>query len=129
MAKNLKDFVLLNKRAIMYFAMCACVLFLSSANIFADDGIDVLDTAGDKILGLISAKWVKALLVVALVIEFGAVAFGAAQGEGGIIKKVLPWILGTAGILGATSIVNFFFSGITQETLAYVPQVASICIG
>ena len=102
------------------------MLFISlfcSSGLFAD-GIPVLDNAGTKILELVSATWVKALLVVALIIEFGVIAFGNAQGEGGIIKTVLPWIIGTAGILGATSIVNFFFSGITQEQLSIIPMEA-----
>lgn len=94
------------------------VCLFATSGVFADDSIAVLDTAGNKILSLVNAKWVKALLVVALIIEFGVVAFGGAQGEGGIIKKVLPWIIGTAGILGATSVVNFFFKGITQESLS-----------
>ena len=61
---------------------------------------------------LFRSKWVKALLTVALVIEFGVCAFGNAQGEGGMIKKVLPWIIGTAGILGASSIVDYFFNNV-----------------
>ncbi len=96
---------------------------------FADDGIAVLDSAGNKILSLVGSIWVKALLVVALIIEFGVIAFGNAQGEGGMVKKVLPWILGTAGILGATSIVNFFFSGITQEQLAIATDVVQTFVG
>lgn len=104
------------------------MLFCSSG-LFAQESIAVLDTAGDKILKLITSKWVKAVLCVALVIEFGVVAFGNAQGEGGMIKKVLPWILGTAGILGATSIVNFFFSGITQEQLTMVTEAAKTFVG
>lgn len=93
-----------------------------TSGLFAD-GIEVLDDAGNKIIELISATWVKALLVVALVIEFGVIAFGNAQGEGGIIKKVLPWIIGTAGILGATSIVNFFFSSVTSEALSMAEPI------
>ncbi len=124
MPEKTKNFIIKNKRTIMYIAMLFCTLFLSTTDIFAE-GIAVLDSAGEKILSLIGAKWVKALLVIALCIEFGAVAFGAAQGEGGIIKKVLPWILGTAGILGATSIVNFFFSGIEQENLSYIVRQIS----
>lgn len=58
------------------------------------------------------------MLAVALVIEFGVIAFGNAQGQGDIIKKVLPWVIGTAGILGATSIVNFFFSNVKSETIS-----------
>lgn len=94
-----------------------------TSGLFADGGIEVLDDAGNKIIELVSATWVKALLVVALIIEFGVIAFGNAQGEGGIIKKVLPWIIGTAGILGATSIVNFFFSNVTSEALAMTEPI------
>ncbi len=106
-----------------------CILFFAlffSSGLFAADGIAVLDSTGTKILELVSAVWVKALLVVALIIEFGVIAFGSAQGEGGIIKKVLPWIIGTAGILGATSIVNFFFKSVTPEALAYVKETVKI---
>ncbi len=104
---------------------CASGLFAQSSG----ESIAVLDSAGNKILSLIGSVWVKALLVIALVIEFGVVAFGNAQGEGGMIKKVLPWILGTAGILGATSIVNFFFSGITQEQLTMASDVVKSFVG
>ena len=93
---------------------------------FAEEGIEVLDTAGDKVLSLIGSKWVKAFLCVALIIEFGVIAFGNAQGEGGIIKKVLPWIVGTAGILGATSIVNFFFNNVSSEALGMIETITSI---
>lgn len=103
--------------------MCVGFIFtVVSSNCFAADSIAVLDSAGNKILELISASWVKALLCVALIIEFGVIAFGNSQGEGGMIKKVLPWIIGTAGILGATSIVNFFFSGISQESLSSMAE-------
>ena len=106
------------------------VLLFCASGIFAQaESIAVLDSAGQKILDLVGSTWVKALLVIALIIEFGVIAFGNAQGEGGIIKKVLPWILGTAGILGATSIVNFFFSGITQEALSIVTDAARYFIG
>lgn len=105
------------------------IALFCSSSLFADDGIAVLDDAGNKILGLIGSVWVKALLVVALIIEFGVIAFGNAQGEGDMVKRVLPWVLGTAGILGATSIVNFFFSGITQEALTMATDVVKTFVG
>lgn len=104
----------------MCLAFMGIIFFVETGNVFAADSIQVLDDAGQKILDLIGAKWVKALLAVALVIEFGVVAFGNAQGEGGMVKKVLPWIIGTAGILGATAIVNFFFSNVSQEDLSLI---------
>ena len=103
---------------------CASGLFAQSS-----ESIAVLDTSGQKIIDLVTAKWVKALLVVALIIEFGVIAFGNAQGEGGMIKKVLPWILGTAGILGATSIVNFFFGNISQEALTMATDAVQMFVG
>ncbi len=109
-----------------------CILFIAlfcSSGLFAEESIAVLDTAGNKILSLVGSIWVKALLVVALIIEFGVIAFGNAQGEGGMVKKVLPWILGTAGILGATSIVTFFFSHVTQESLAMATDVIQTFVG
>lgn len=92
------------------------VLFAAACPVFADEGIPVLDKMGNKIIDLINARWVRALLALALVIEFGVIAFGNVQGEGGMIKKVLPWIIGTAGILGACSIVGFFFKGTTANS-------------
>ena len=109
-----------------------CILLIAlfcSSGLFADDGIAVLDHAGQSILDLVGAKWVKALLVVALIVEFGVIAFGNAQGEGGMVKKVLPWIIGTAGILGATSIVNFFFGSVTQEALSMATDVVQTFVG
>ena len=109
-----------------------CILLIAlfcSSGLFADDGIAVLDNAGQSILDLVGAKWVKALLVVALIVEFGGIAFGNAQGEGGMVKKVLPWIIGTAGILGATSIVNFFFGSVTQEALSMATDVVQTFVG
>lgn len=120
-----------NKKALKS-VLCMLFIFLfCTSNIFAassGNGIAVLDDAGTKILELVGATWVKALLVVALIIEFGVIAFGNAQGEGGMIKKVLPWIIGTAGILGATSIVNFFFSGISQESLGMVQEATDTIV-
>ena len=107
-----------NKDVIKCLVMVGLVMFLTSSEIFAAEAtIAVLDNAGDQIIKLITAKWVKALLTVALVIEFGVCAFGNAQGEGGMVKKVLPWIIGTAGILGSTSIVKFFFTNIESSGL------------
>lgn len=109
-----------------------CILLIAlfcTSGLFADDGIAVLDNAGQSILDLVGAKWVKALLVVALIVEFGVIAFGNAQGEGGMVKKVLPWIIGTAGILGATSIVNFFFGSVTQEALSMATDVVQTFVG
>lgn len=105
-------------------AVMAVLVMVCVTGAFAAESIAVLDNAGQKIISIIGSTWVKALLAVALVIEFGVIAFGNAQGQGDIIKKVLPWVIGTAGILGATSIVNFFFSNVSTEKLSMVVQTA-----
>ena len=98
---------------LLVMALVLAAVFASP--IFAE-GIDKLDQLGTKVIGLLNAKWLKAILALGLVIEFGVIAFGNAQGEGGMMKKVLPWVIGTAGILAATSIVGFFFSNIDPTT-------------
>ena len=118
-----------NKTVKSAICILLIALFCSSGLFAQSDGIAVLDNAGQSILDLVGAKWVKALLVVALIVEFGVIAFGNAQGEGGMVKKVLPWIIGTAGILGATSIVNFFFGSVTQEALSMATDVVQTFVG
>ena len=108
-----------------YLVLLAVFAIVCSSGAFAaNGGIDILDSVGDKIIGLIGSKWVKAILAVALIVEFGVIAWGNSQGQGDIMKKVLPWVIGTAGILGATSIVNFFFSNVRPEALQGMIQVA-----
>ena len=112
-----KYLVLLVVFAVVFAVVC-------SSGAFAAQSIGILDSVGDKIIGLIGSRWVKAILAVALIVEFGVIAWGNAQGQGDIMKKVLPWVIGTAGILGATSIVNFFFSNVKPEALQGMIQVA-----
>jgi len=90
---------------LVVFALCMFNTFAASG-----ETIEELDTWGDKILSLISASWVQALMTIALVIEFGIIGFGNAQGEGGMFKKLWPWMVGTVGILGASSITDFFWN-------------------
>jgi len=52
---------------------------------------------------------VQVLIIVALVIEFGVIAYGQAQGEGGMFKKIWPVLVGTIGIQAAKSIIEFFW--------------------
>ena len=122
MKTTLKTF--LGGRKSKYLVLLVVFAVLCSSGAFAAQSIGILDSVGDKIIGLIGSRWVKAILAVALIVEFGVIAWGNAQGQGDIMKKVLPWVIGTAGILGATSIVNFFFSNVKPEALQGMIQVA-----
>lgn len=121
MKTTLKTF--LGGRKIKYLVLLAVFAIVCSSGAFAAQSIGILDSVGDKIIGLIGSRWVKAILAVALIVEFGVIAWGNSQGQGDIMKKVLPWVIGTAGILGATSIVNFFFSNVKPEALQGMIQV------
>ena len=93
-----------------FFTFLVTILVLGCVSAFAaGDSIEELDTWGEKILGLATAPWVRSLMTVALIIEFGIIGFGNTQGEGGMFKKVWPWLVGTVGIMGASSIADFFW--------------------
>jgi hypothetical protein len=86
-------------------------LLAAAALVFAQNsGIPELDEWGSKVLGLITSDWVKAICALAFVIEAGGMIYAARQGEGGTVKKFLPWMIGTIGLLSAVSITDFFFN-------------------
>ena len=75
-----------------------------------------LDTWADKILELFQSSWVKAILLVALIVEaIGMVLAGQQGGGGQMIKKFAPWIIGTIILLSASSICSYFLDGLTFE--------------
>jgi hypothetical protein len=87
------------------------LLLLCSVSLFAQSGdtIPELNEWGENILGLAMGQWVAAIMTVALMIIFGVIAFGNAQGEGGMFKKMWPWLVGVIGIGSAGGIVQYFW--------------------
>jgi hypothetical protein len=75
----------------------------------AQDGISELDDWGEKIVGLIQSGWIEAICALAFAIEAGACIFVGRQ-EPGLIKKFIPWMVGTVGLLAAPSVTSFFFA-------------------
>lgn len=124
--KKLSNFVQKNQKTLKGIFLIGILTIFMSSNVFAADSISALDTFGDKVLGIITGKWLKALLAVALLIELGLAAWGSSQGEGGIVKKVIRWIMITGLILAATAIVNFVFTLITPENLAMVSNITNL---
>lgn len=96
------------------FLMAVFMLFMIIAPTFAagnGNGIEELDTWGDKILSLLQSTWVKVLLLVALIIEaIGVVVAGQQGGGGQILKKFAPWIIGTLILLCSSGICTYFLS-------------------
>jgi hypothetical protein len=92
------------------------VLFVSLTPIFAagsTESIDALDNWGQSLLNIFQSTWVKALLMVALIVEALAMVFAGQQGGGAqIIKRFAPWIIGTLILLCSSGIASYFFDGI-----------------
>jgi hypothetical protein len=91
-------------------ACIALLLVITAAALSAQESIAVLDTWGAKIIGLLKATWLQATCALALAIEGGSMLFAQQHGEGGTIRKLMPWMIGTIVLLTASGITEFFFS-------------------
>lgn len=92
------------------------MIFLVCASVFAQGkggSIGRLDTWEEKIVSLFTSTWLKAICIVALIgICISMIVAG--RNEPGMIKKFIPWLVGTIILLSATDIVSYFFSGADQ---------------
>ena len=96
----------------LIFAACIVPTFAAGSG----ESIAELDTWADKILELFQSSWVKAILLVALIVEaIGMVLAGQQGGGGQMIKKFAPWIIGTIILLSASSICSYFLDGLSFE--------------
>ena len=89
-------------------------LFVLVSPIFAEGADELgLNAFGQKVLDIFTANWLKALLIVALVVEAIMMVVSGQQGGGAqVFKKFSPWIIGTLVILSASSITGYFTEGI-----------------
>lgn len=92
------------------FLVCMMILlFAVTVSAFAQDGtIEALEGQAGKLMDLFSGPIIAIVMCIALIICFGVIAWGNAQGEGGTIKKVMPWIIGIIGIGSAAGITTYF---------------------
>lgn len=101
------------------FAVFCIFMFVSAVPMFAagnGESIVELDNWAEKILELFQSSWVKALLLVALIVEaIGMVLAGQQGGGGQMIKKFAPWIIGTIILLSASSICSYFLGDLSFE--------------
>ncbi|MFI3257025.1 MAG: TrbC/VirB2 family protein [Spirochaetales bacterium] len=86
------------------------VFVICGAKVFAADGIPELEEGANSLLELFSSGIFRAIMTVALLIIFGVIAFGNAQGEGGMFKKTFPWIVGVLGVGSASAITDYFLT-------------------
>lgn len=117
---NLKKTFSNNRFLVFALIMCAFALPTFAAG---GDSIVELDNWADKILELFQSSWVKAVLLVALIVEaIGMVVAGQQGGGGQMLKKFAPWIIGTIVLLSASSICSYFLKDLSFE-VAMLPQI------
>ena len=114
-----------------HFIACALIFAACIVPTFAvgsGESIAELDTWADKILELFQSSWVKAILLVALIVEaIGMVLAGQQGGGGQMIKKFAPWIIGTIILLSASSICSYFLDGLSFEiAMADTPHAEAV---
>lgn len=94
-----------------------CVLFfVLMTPIFCQSSnqITQLDSWANKVLELFQSTWVKAILLVALIVEAVGVVVAGQQGGGGqMLKKFAPWIIGTIVLLSASGICSYFLNDLS----------------
>ncbi len=83
----------------------------------SDSDSTALTSIDDKVtglLGFLSGGWIKAICLVALVVESIGVVVGGQQGGGGqVFKKLAPWIVGTVLLLCASSLTTYMTEGLS----------------
>lgn len=106
--------ILERKRFLQKKTLFICLLLIvSSVFLFAADGtIAELEDKAGLLMDLFSGKIIAIIMCIALMIIFGIIAWGNSQGEGGMFKKMMPWIAGVIGIGSAAGITSYFL-GVT----------------
>jgi hypothetical protein len=89
---------------VVQLLVCGIMVFAQSS-----EGIKELDDWGTNVMSLITSSWVQAICALAFAIEAGAMIYAGRQGESGVVKKFIPWMIGTIGLLSASAITGFFF--------------------
>lgn len=115
---------LLKNKAFVMLCLISAVFVVPT---FAgDDTIGKLDEWSAKVLDIFASKWLKAVCLIALVLEALGVVVGGQQGGGGqLIKKFAPWMIGTVIMLCASSICSYFLTDI-EFTTSYVQPSQTI---
>lgn len=121
--KNLEKEKNKNRKVLLICFLLFICVFPLVAQSSGDWG--VLDSVGDKLINFLSSKFLKSILGLGLAGEFGAMAVAGSQGNNELVKKILPWAIGTGGVLGATAITNYIFDGLSVDEITAFNTVTS----
>ncbi len=113
------------------FLLTIFMIFVLVVPTFADsDTIEQLDNWGTKLINIFKSTWVKALLLVSLILIAIEVAMGMQQGASlkDMIGKFSGWIIGTIVLATASGICTFFLGDLNFE-IGFVETVKNqFCI-
>lgn len=96
--------------------LCVLLILLCCSSLFAQSSStpELVDNWSNKLINFIGSGWVKAVALLALVVEAIGIVVGGQQGGGGaVFKKLAPWIVGTILLLMASSICNYMYEGVS----------------
>lgn len=106
------------------------MIFLVCASAFAQGkggSIGKLDEWAQTLVNLLTATWLKAICILALVgICIGMIVAG--RNEPGLIKKFIPWLIGTIILLSAADIVKYFFTG-AEFNISFLANRFKVLLG
>lgn len=114
------------------FLLTIFMIFVLVVPTFAQstDTIEQLDNWGTKLINIFKSTWVKALLLVSLILIAIEVAMGMQQGASlkDMIGKFSGWIIGTIVLATASGICTFFLGDLNFE-IGFVETVKNqFCI-
>ncbi|MBO4704860.1 MAG: TrbC/VirB2 family protein [Spirochaetaceae bacterium] len=111
-----------NDRQNVRRVIAVLILMLCCSLVFAQGGTGQNGTTGNSLLdgqitdwtgkltSFLGSNWVKAIALVALVIEAIGIVIGGQQGGGTqVFKKMAPWIIGTVILLMASGICSYMY--------------------
>lgn len=109
----------INRKALICLLLLCCVASAFSQTGGTDALSSTMTSWTSKITGFLGSSWIKAVALIALVIEAVGIVVGGQQGGGGaVFKKFAPWIVGTVILLMASAICNYMYEGLSFSATA-----------
>ena len=98
--------------AVLILMLCCSLVFAQGSGTGLNSGKldEQITDWTDKLTGFLGSNWVKAIALVALVVEAIGIVVGGQQGGGTqAFKKLAPWIIGTIILLMASGICSYMY--------------------
>ena len=101
--------------AVLILMLCCSLVFAQGTS--STDLNSTMETWTGKLTSFFGSGWIKAIALVALVVEGIGIVVGGQQGGGTqVFKKMAPWIIGTVILLMASGICSYMYEGLSITT-------------